>query len=177
LSLSILLVADGKFVQTPLGSFFLSASGTLENADQTFTPRAENSNHDLQLHFRPNRALGARLIAMAKLERAVHMDKSSPYLDTVKTVRTKSVNTGNPGELLRIEGERLSFIDTDEATGLFFVNGKETRAEYYVVVKPGLVIAEIPASLPPGPYNIVIRSTADGTRIREGRYEPIFTIS
>jgi len=29
LSLSILLAADGKFVQTPLGSFFLSASGTL----------------------------------------------------------------------------------------------------------------------------------------------------
>jgi len=47
----------------------------------------------------------------------------------------------------------------------------------FVQTTLGLVIAEIPASLPPGPYSIVIRSTADGTRIREGRYEPVFTIS
>lgn len=171
------LVADGKFVQMLLGSFYLSASGTLDTADQPFTPRAENSNHDLQLHFRPNRALGARLIAMAKLERSVHTDKCSPYLVTARTVRTKTQNVGNAGELLRIEGERLAFDDGNEATGLFFVNGKETRADYYVVVKPGLVIAEIPATLPSGQYTLVIRSMADSARIREGRHETIFTVA
>lgn len=84
------LVADGKFVQALLVSFYLSASGTLDTADQPFTPRAENCNHDLQLHFRPNRTLAARLITMAKLERVVHSDKTSPYLVTARTVRTKT---------------------------------------------------------------------------------------
>jgi len=170
------LVADGKFVQTPLGSFYLCASGTLSSADQAFTPRTEGSNHDLQMHFRPNRALGVKLVAMAKLERGVHIDRNSPFIVTAKTIRTKTENTGTPGELVRLEGERLSFDDQNEATGLFFVNGKETRSEYYVDIKPGHVIAEIPPTLTPGSYSLVIRSVADGTKIREGRHEPIFTV-
>jgi hypothetical protein len=51
------LVADGKYVKTRIGSFYLCAMGKLDSADQAFTPREGANSHDLRLRFRPDRSI------------------------------------------------------------------------------------------------------------------------
>ena len=171
------LVEDGKYVKTPLGAFYLCASGKLESPDQPFTPRTEGSDHDLRLHFRQARGLGQELVAKARTERAERYDRSSPSLMRAFAVREETELSGKPGGLVQVEGQRLDFDKKNPAAGLFVLNGKETRAAFYVTVKPGVVIAEVPPGLEPGPYTLALRASPNGRDLKEGRLERPFVLS
>jgi hypothetical protein len=170
------LVADGRYVKTNIGSFYLCASGKLESADQAFTPGTGEGAHALRLHFRPERSFEAALCSKASVERGRRYDRNRPVIDSVLSVKSETEMSASAGDFLRIEGQRLKFDKTKSEEGLFFVNGEETRAAQYASIQPSLVIAQVPPELKPGAYLVAIRSYEGGKDLHEGRAEKSFTI-
>jgi hypothetical protein len=170
------LVADGKYVKTRMGAFYLCASGKLDAPDQAFTPRDGTSEHDLRLHFRADKSLEAGLLATAKIERGERYDRNTPIVFSVVSVRTGDEMKASAGDFLRVVGQRLKIDPADESEGLFFVNGHETRAVQYAAISPGLVIAQLPEGLAPGSYYIAVRSHQGGKELHEGRSPAPFIV-
>ena len=170
------LVEDGKYVKTPLGGFFLCASGTLSKADDPFTPGAAGSDHGLRLHFRPERALSKEILAEARLGRSLLADRSAPFLLRARALRGDTEGRAKAGDFVRIEGKRLDFDASNESVGVFFLNGKESRSEFYVSVRPGAVIAEVPPGLEAGSYCLAVRSMPNGRDVKEGKFETAFLV-
>ena len=170
------LVADGKYVKTGLGAFYLCASGKLDAPDQAFTPGSSESAHALRLHFRPDRGFEAELCSKAAVERGKRYDRNLPVIYKALCVKTEAEMSAGPGDFLRIEGQRLKFDKANAAEGLFFVNGEETRAAQYASVQPSLVIAEVPPGLKPGSYILAMRSNQGGKDLHEGRAAKPFIV-
>jgi hypothetical protein len=122
------LVADGKYVKTPIGSFYLCASGKLDSLDQAFTPGDGEGAHVLKLHFRADRAMEAELAAMAKIERGERFDRNEPIIFSSSSVKNDGEMKAGAGDFIRVAGQRLKFDKANEKEGLFFLNGVETRA-------------------------------------------------
>ena len=170
------LVADGKFVKTPLGSFYLCASGKMETPDQAFTPGEGENDHSIRLHFRADRAIEADIQTMAKIERRQRFDRNAPLVFGSKSVKTDADMKASVGDFIRVVGQRLKFDKANETEGLFFVNGAEHRSTQYAEVMPGLIIAEVPPGIAAGTYNLVVRSRQGGKDLHEGRHPQLFTI-
>ena len=170
------LVADGKYVKFPLGSFYLCAAGKLDSADQAFTPQDSSSEHALRLHFRADRSIETQLLAMARVERGASFDRSAPLIKGAVSVRSETDMRALPGDFLRVSGERLKFDKSQDNTGLFFVNGHETRAIQYASITPPLVIAQVPPELVAGEYQLAFRSYQGGKALHECRCPTPFIV-
>ena len=71
------------------------------------------------------------------------------------------------GDDILIEGEKLKVDEKDSAQGVFFCasDGKEYKTERRLSVnKPTQIMARVPASLPKGSVQIVIRTKFSGSR-------------
>jgi hypothetical protein len=123
------LVADGKYVKTTLGAFYLCASGNLDSPDQDFAPGKGDGSHALRLHFRPARDFEAELRAKAAVERGKNYDRRTPVIYKALSVKSEADMSSGAGDFLRIEGQRLKFDKANAAEGLFFVNGTETSTQ------------------------------------------------
>ena len=170
------LLADGKYVRTPLGSFYLCASGKLDAPDQAFTPGALANTHDIRMHFRADKSLEAALLAKAKIERGERFDRNEPILFSVASVKTEEELKARSGDFIRVLGQRLKFDKASPEEGLFFVNGAEHRSLQYASISPTLVIAEVPTGLAAGDYSLVLRSRQGGKLMHEGRAQSAFTV-
>jgi len=171
------LLSDGKTVHTPLGSFYLCASGKFENEDQAFTLGEGDGGHDVTLHFRAARDYQNELKAKAEIERAERTDKYAPVVRAVACVECDDASKARPGDFIRVEGLRIKFNRADQEEGVFFVNGSDHRAAKYAFVSPRVIVAEVPASLEPGAYSVAVRTKTNGKDAKEGRLNEIFTIS
>jgi hypothetical protein len=142
------------------------ASGNLDSADEPFRPKSEGSGHRVRFAFHLDPAIAQEALASLRCRRIAPEDHSSPRVDGVASVQSATQDEAKPGEMVRISGARLSFEPSDETSGVFFSpeSGDETKCECYAHIQPSLVIAQIPSSLPPGDYRLVIR-----TRLRRGR--------
>jgi hypothetical protein len=169
-------VADGKYVKTPMGAFYLCASGKLESPDQAFTPKDGSSAHDLRFRFRADRDLEAELLAKAKVERGERFDRSLPLVFSACSVKTGSDMRARAGDFLRVAGQRLKFDPAQEEEGLFFIDGSESRSLQYASIAPGLVIAEVPPGLAAGQYVLALRSRQGGKTLHEGRSNQPFVV-
>ena len=49
-------LAEGKTVKTPIGSFYMSAAGSMLSLDEPYLPKEKVEHHELRLHHRPGRA-------------------------------------------------------------------------------------------------------------------------
>jgi hypothetical protein len=170
------LLADGKYVKTPMGSFYLSAAGKLHSVDQSFAPKDETNGHTLSLHFRTNRNFEAAMIPSVKIVRSENFDKISPALTGAVSVKTSSSSGAGSGDFIRVSGKRLKFDPADGQSGVFFVNGSEHRSALYADIEPSLVIAQVPQDLAPGPYILCVRTAPNGVDHKEGRLEADFAI-
>lgn len=172
------LLEDGKAVKTPIGTFFITAKGLLDSLDQSFTPSDQNSGHQICVHYKPDPDFLTEIRNNVKIVRTEHIDKTCPSLSSAVSVRTSEDMKAKPSDFIRIAGLRLKFDKTVEATGVFFVNGKETRAAQYASITPTLVIAEVPPGLESGPYALVVRSLPVGCKdVKEGRAQAPFVVA
>jgi len=71
-------LARGSIIKLPFGAFYLSASGTLDNAGQPFDPTTKEKGHKITLHFRVNKAEEARIVQETPIQREFKVDKTSP---------------------------------------------------------------------------------------------------
>jgi hypothetical protein len=170
------LVADGKYVKTPLGAFYLCASGKFDAPDEAFTPGEGESSHDVKLHFRAEKSLEAQILTKVKIERLARFDRNAPTIYSSASVKTDQEMRAGAGDFIRVQGSRLKFDKANAAEGLFFINGEENRAAQYATILPGLVIAQVPPGLMAGDYTLAVRSMQGGKELHEGRFATLFTV-
>jgi hypothetical protein len=173
---AVKLLAEGKYVKTPIGALYLCASGKFDSLDESFIPGEGENAHALSLHFRADRSAEEEIILKAEVERGARYDRLAPIIFASDSVKTDESMKAKAGEFIRVEGQRLRFDKTNETEGLFFVNGSEYRSVQYATITPSLLIAEVPAGISAGSYNLVVRSRQRGKDLHEGRYAEPFTI-
>lgn len=173
------LVADGKFVKTPLGDFYLSAIGTIDHPEDSFNPGDEESGHGVRLRFRPDRQAEATIGKVVRVRRDDTRSSRNPHIIGMETIGKTGEDALEPGDLLRLRGYRLAFDATDESQGVFLALGERvpiTRCSVYANVEPSLLILQLPPNLEPGDYTLIVRTaTATGTS-REARMEGLVKV-
>jgi hypothetical protein len=168
-------LAEGKTVKTPTGSFFLSASGSMETLDDSFLPGVKENNHDVRLHHRPDKSLEDAIVAQLRIVREERVDLGVPCLREVKAAGESGTDAIRAGELVTVKGLRLRFEAADQKQGLFFVDaaGAETRSPYYPMILPSTLMAGVPQGLAAGSYALILRAAVNGKDVREARLEGV----
>ncbi len=162
------LLADGRNVKTPFGTFYVRARGTMGDETTPFTPGSATGNHSLRIGWRPDQDFERAILAGVTLKRLESFDRTMPVLHRANSVRDDGVNAALPGDFLRISGLRLKFDPANTNEGVFFVNGTETRAVQYAEIKPKTLIVEVPKDLHAGEYALAVRSMEGGKTLKEG---------
>jgi hypothetical protein len=166
------LVADGKYVKTPVGAFYLCAGGKLETKNQPFTPGAGTLDHALTLRFRTNKTVEALIKASARWERTEAFDTSAAMIETVAVAGRASGEAAKAGDTVRLSGRRLKFDEADASCGLFLESATASyRAAVYPDIAPSRIIAVLPADLAPGSYKVVVMTKPNGKDLKEGYCE------
>lgn len=174
----IRLVADGRHVKTPVGAFYLSASGKLETKNQAFTPGSGTLDHELTLHFRTNKNVEAEMKSKARWERIESFDTTASVIDAVTVVGRSAGSAAQSGDTLRISGRRMKFDANDTSCGLFLESASGSyRAVVYPDITPSKLIAILPTSIPAGNYDLFITTKPNGKDLKEGYYDEPFVIA
>jgi len=174
----IRLVADGKHVKTPVGSFYLAASGRLETKNQPFTPGIGTLDHALTLHFRSNKDVESKMKSQARWERIETFDTSSAAVDGYSVVARGADENAKAGDTVRITGRRLKFDPANTACGVFLESDSASwRCAVYADIAPSKVIATLPADVPAGTYDLVVTTMPNGKDLKNGYYDKPFVIA
>jgi hypothetical protein len=157
-------------VKTPIGSFYLCASGTMNSIDESFLPADKDKDHELRVHYRPNPDFEEGVRSGARIVRQEIVDQRSPVPQTIASSSAAEPSRAKPGDIVRITGLRLKFDAKNPVEGVFFVDGSgaETRSELYHMVMPRTVIASVPGGLVEGSYSVSVRSLLSGPTPRSG---------
>lgn len=168
-------LAEGKSVKTPVGTFFICASGSMDTPDDDFSPGDKNSNHDLRIHFRPESGFEAEVCNEVRVVRTDIVDQSAPRVRSCYSSDTGALNVVRSGDLMSVHGFYLKFDRSNVQEGLFFIDaaGTETRCEQYGAILPKSIATLAPAALAAGTYTLALRSMANGKTLREGRLEGV----
>lgn len=166
-------LSEGRTVKTPTGSFFLSASGSMESVDESFLPRDQENNHEVRLHHRPEKSFEDAVVAGLKVVRAEKPDLSSPKVTVVQSAGADPSAAIHAGGMIQVKGLRLRFDPKEASQGIFFIDGTgvETRSPFYPMILPATVLASVPASLGAGAYALAFRAAVNGKDVREHRFE------
>jgi hypothetical protein len=169
------LLAEGKTVKTPSGSFFLCAGGTMDSLDEAFLPGQQDSNHDVRLHHKPERIFEGAIVADVRIVREERPDLSVPSIRTVQATGVEDGASIQAGGMVQVKGLRLRFDSRETSQGVFFedASGVETRSPFYAMILPGTVIATVPISLQPGTYALVLRAAVNGKDVKESRFDGV----
>jgi hypothetical protein len=169
------LVAAGKFVKTPLGDFYVTATGSADSRQEHFEPHRRSSGHGLRLRFRPARDAELRIARAATVKRD---DQGFRLLPRPTSLVPVEADAGfRPGAFACLSGCRLGFQQADGRLGVFFepypgpgsiAGMPPLRASIYASVKPRLVIFQLPAELERGEYRLILRSATRAGTLREG---------
>lgn len=169
------LLAEGRTVKTLIGSFYPCASGTMQSLDESFLPRDAGNNHEVRIHFRPERSFEEAVRLDLRIVREEKPDYSSPSIRTVRAAGGDEGASVQPGGIVQIHGLRLRFDPKDPKQGVFFEDsgGAQTRSPSYPMILPSTLLAAVPEGLAPGAYALVVRAAVNGKDVREDRLEGI----
>jgi hypothetical protein len=174
----IKLVADGKHVKTPLGAFYLTASGRLETKNQAFTPGIGTLDHELTLHFRTNKAVEGKMKSDARWERVERFDTTSAAIESYTVVARSAGEAARAGDTLRIAGRRLKFDPADTECGVFLESPAGSwRATVYADIAPSKLIVTLPGTLSAGAYDLMVVTKPNGKDLKSGYYDKPFVIA
>ncbi len=168
------LAADGRYVRTPLGSFYLSAVGTAASPGASFTPRVKDSGHELRLRFRPDRGFEAMIAERAKVKRDDVSWRLFPRLSSLAQADGSAKEAASPGDILRLKGAYLAFSQADPLQGVFMTRKDGSadtaayRSERYLEARPSRVVFEVPPATPPGDYRLSVTTATKAGALRSG---------
>ncbi|MFA6507213.1 MAG: DNA-binding domain-containing protein [Treponemataceae bacterium] len=166
------LVSDGKHVKTPVGAFYLSASGKLDTVAQPFSPGSGTLDHALTLHFRTNKAIEGTMKTRARWERVESFDTTAASVEAITVIGRAEGEASHAGDTVRITGRRLKFDPAVTDCGVFLETETESvRIAVYPDIAPSKLIAILPADLPAGTYDVVVATMPNGKDRKEGYYE------
>ena len=169
----VFYLGQGGKVATPIGTFHLSARGTYIDGE---TPRVETRN--LGINFCPASELLHSLRYSTKIVMEGGMGRQLPSIVSVTNVEVDGqVNTGRAGQMVNIQGSRLSFNRKDEETGVFLMaeDGTEHRMEVYSRAGSSQVDFKI-AKVPVGAYTLEVRTRPTDRDVWVGLSPEPFTV-
>ena len=163
-------LCEGKAVKTPIGSFQVSASGSLGSPAETFHPADPKNKHELRIRYRPEPRFAAEARRSTRFVRSYESESRKPE---ISCVLADGQDSAEAGDILKLRGLNLTFDRSNLKEGLFFIDssGTETRVKAYAQIRPTSLLALIPSGLRPGSYTLALRSLGGGKTLREGRLE------
>ena len=169
----VFYLARGEKVTTPFGTFRLSARGTYAAGE---TPRVETRN--LGINFQPTAGLLTSLRTGTKIVMEGTSGRKLPSVTSVLNVEAPgTINEGRAGQIIKMQGNRLSFDPQDEELGVFLVaeDGTEHRMTVYSRAGTAQIdfkIAEVPA----GAYTLEVRTRPTDRDVWVGLASDPFTV-
>jgi len=152
------LVSEGYKVKTPLGTFYLSASGYADSDMEEFLPGRGNKKHRLTLRTFRSKKLEAEIIKEAKWQHVELFENKYPVIQSVRSIQGAEISSVRRGEMIHVTGRRLLFDETVPTQGIFFKpeTGAAVRADYYACIRNSLVIPMVPPQLSEGIYSVIL---------------------
>lgn len=174
-------LAEGKTVKTPTGSFYLSASGSMEAPDGAFLPKSDESNHEVRLHHRPDKDFERSLLAGLAISREERPGRSAPNIQAVLAAEAGGDAVIRVGSVILLKGKRLRFDANDQGQGVFFSlpaasgspRGDTWRSSRYPLILPSSVLAFVPENLEPGTYTLALKTRSRGRDLLEYNFEGV----
>ena len=163
----------GEKVATPFGTFYLSARGTYLDGE---TPRVETRN--LGVNFRPAPGLLNDLRTSTKVVMDGTAGRKLPSVTSVINMEVPGVtNEGKAGQIIKMQGNRMSFDPNDEEVGVFLVanDGVEHRMLVYSRTGSSQVDFKV-AKVPVGTYTLEIRTRPTDRDVWVGLSRDPFTV-
>ncbi len=163
----------GKKVATPLGTFQISARGTYLDGEP---PRVETRN--LGINFRPSPDLLHDLRRSTKIVIEDTADRKLPSIKGVINVEAPDPpDEGRAGQMLKMQGSRLSFDPADEELGVFLVatDGTDHRMTVYTRTGTTRVVFKL-AKVSVGTYTLEIRTRPTERDVWVGINRDPFTV-
>lgn len=150
-------LCDGKTVRTPLGIFYVVASGTADDPLASFETSVQSNDHNLRVRFKAGTQISRSMLENTKVERASSRLKMIPYIHSVSNIDGTKGCTAAPGEIIRITGDYMKFDSADQSQGVFIAkDGEETRLAYCSWNKDKRIDVLIPLATAAGEYKIKI---------------------
>lgn len=169
----VFYLARGEKVTTPFGTFRLSARGTYVDGE---TPRVETRK--LGINFRPTAGMLYSLRNGAKIVMEGISGRQLPSVISVINVEASgTTNEGRAGQIIKMQGNRLSFDPQDEELGVFLVaeDGTEHRMLVYSRTGTSQIDFKI-AKVPVGAYTLEVRTRPTDRDVWVGLAPEPFTV-
>jgi len=162
----VFYLPEGDQVQTPLGTFALRVRSS--GADPT---QREVNPEGAQLRLRVDRPLLERLRLATSVEIVDTPTLQLPVVRRIENVESGGTpNQGLAGQILHVEGSRLSFDRADAGLGVFFIGADgaaATRAAVYSRIGSSTIDCKIP-ELIAGDYGLEVRTRPTEKDVRVG---------
>jgi hypothetical protein len=179
----VFYLPEGSEVVSPLGTFKLNVH-CRPDATGLAQPLQDRklSSGDLRIQLRADRSLLDRIRAASAVSLVVAPDLQRPVVTRVENANLAgALNSGSPGQILHILGNRLSFDSEDQEQGIFLVSAPEapamaTRIMVYSRIGSSIVDGQIP-ELAAGDYRLEVRTRPTDTGIRVGTYDGVIAIA
>ena len=158
------LIKEGKRLNLPVLKLGYGMKGTFATPDAAHNA----TDHPLEISINPG-ALLTEAVTEIKLKRVTPPD-FGPGIERFSDSISKTVNSLlTPGGIFKITGRRLRIEGRDaDAIGLYLraEDGVETKVEVLLDNKPRKISGQLPADLPSGAYQLVVRTqvTTSGNR-------------
>jgi hypothetical protein len=153
-------VEQGYSVQTPLGVFSASASGTIDDIMGAFEPNSKDNNHDIRMLFRPDVKIISDVLANTSTERTSNRLKTFTSIDKVMNAAGESVTNIKTGDMIIVYGDYLKFNVEKEDQGVFLEAEDKSvyRLKYYTQNTAGRIEARIETGIPAGIYTLSVHN-------------------
>ena len=157
---------EGYSVRTPFANFSSSIKGTFSDISDVY----HSGSHRVVPVVNPGKALRSHYksrLRTQKVRQVQHSPNPSEFTDVISAEINKRVTPTGMG---KISGHYLKVDQEDPKQGIFFKH--ESRKEFRVSIigenKPARLFFMIPADMPAGKYQILIRNEkGSGTLYRD----------
>ena len=158
-------VEQGYSVQTPLGIFCASASGSTDDIMAAFEPNSKDNNHDIRMLYRPDSKIISDVLANTPVERTSNRLKTFTSIDKVRNAAGEDVTSIKTGDMIIIYGDYLKFDPLKEDQGVFLTGTDNTtfRLTYYTQNTAGKIEARIEKGIPADEYMLSVHNIPTST--------------
>jgi hypothetical protein len=177
----VFYIPDGTEVQTPIGTFKLNMHYKGATEDEALAPQDRKySADDMRIQLRADRGLLERIRIKSSVSVVDTPVILTPALTSVTNADLDGTSgSGSPGQILHIQGSRLSFDKADKEQGVFLIHSGSsaaTRLTVYSRIGSSIVDGKIP-ELEAGQYGLEVRTRPTDKDIRVGTYDGVIAIA
>ena len=164
------VIASGNALKLFVGTFRAGASGSAENAEDTFSPkpkkdkRTPKKDHKISLLFEPEKSM-TKLIAQMKYKFLGLVQPCHTAIYHIKRIGYPEKDTISPSDVIEIKGSFIKIDPNDNEQGVFLsASGsiEEYRLSTYLRCSRVTIDAQLPKDIPAGDYFVFVKTKSFG---------------